>query len=153
MGTFQFRLEKVWKHRRSIVDKHSLEVARVNRQVSTLSQRIVKIDGDIHLQSCNMVRPGGEDMNPQDLIVETTWLNHLRQLRNELDQELRTALQDLERHRSRLEDSWRDLEVLSRLKDRKAQAWQIDQDKKERREMDEIGQIRAFRPRGAKDSP
>jgi flagellar export protein FliJ len=153
MGTFQFRLEKVWKHRRSIVDKHSLEVARVNRKVSTLSQRIVKIDGDIHLQSFSMVRAGGQEMNSHALTVETTWLNHLHQMRDELYQELRTSLQDLERHRSRLADSWRDLEVLSRLKDRKAEVWQTDQNKRQRREMDEIGQIRAFRPWGTKDSP
>lgn len=153
MGAFQFRLEKVWKHRQRIVDQHSLEVARVNRQVSALSQRIVKIDGDIHLQSCSMARPRGQELNSQDLTTETAWLNHLHQLRDELDQQLRDALKDLARHRSRLAGSWRDLEVLSQLKERQAGVWQKGQDLRLRREMDEIGQNRAFRNRGGKDSP
>jgi flagellar export protein FliJ len=153
MGSFQFRLEKVWKHRRRIADQHSIEVARVNRQVSLLSQKIVEIDGDIHMQSCSMVRTGGQVMNSQDLTTQTIWLNHLHQMRDELDQQLRTALKDLERHRSRLADSWRDLEVLSRLKERQAEVWQTEQNKRQRKEMDEIGQVRAFRHRGTKDSP
>jgi len=153
MGTFQFRLEKVWKHRRTIVDRHSVEVARANRVVSHLSQKIVKIDGDIHLQSCSMVRPGGQEMNPRDLITETTWLNHLHRMKEELDQQLRTALEDLEHHRIRLADSWRDLEVLSRLKVRQTEAWHLKQNQRLRREMDEIGQVRAVRPKQTKGSP
>ena len=153
MASFQFRLEKVWKHRQKIVDQHSLEVARVNRQVSALSQRVVKIDGDIHLQSCSMERPKGQELNSQDLTTETAWLNHLHQLRDELDLQLRAALKDLDRHRSRLADSWRDLEVLSRLKERQTGVWQKEQGKRLRREMDEIGQNQVFRSRGSKDSP
>ena len=59
-------------------------------------------------------------------------------------------LKELDRHRSRLADAWRDLEVLSRLKERQAKVWQTEQAKREREAMDEIGQVRAMRPRGVK---
>ncbi len=145
MGTFQFRLEKVWKHRRRVVDEHSLAVARANRRVALFSRQIIELDDNIARHARTMLPGDGRTLRAQDLIAGATWLDHLHHLREDLDSQLQTAVKDLDRYRSRLTECWRDLEVLSRLRDRQAENWRVGQDKRERREMDEIGQVRAFR--------
>jgi flagellar export protein FliJ len=152
MAVFEFRLEKVWKHRRRVVDEHSLAVARADRRVASLSRQIVELDENIARHARTMVPRKGLTLRTRDLIDGATWLDHLYHLHEDLDSRLQTAVKDLERHRSRLTGSWRDLEVLSRLKERQEENWRVGQDQRERREMDEIGQIRAFRHGAAKDS-
>lgn len=153
MATFKFRLEKVWRHRRKIVDQNSIALAGADKRVATLSRQIVELDRNIDRYSRSMVSPGGQALQVPDLIAGATWLEHLHDLNEDLDSRLQIAVKDLDRHRSRLTESWRDLEVLSRLRDRQSENWQLDQDRKERKEMDEIGQYRAFRHDGAKFSP
>jgi flagellar export protein FliJ len=145
MPTFKFRLEKVWKHRRKIVDEHSIAVAGADKKVAALAKQIVELGKNIDRQSRSMLPREGKTLHARDLIAGTTWLQHLHHLNEDLDLQLQRAVKDLEHHRSRLTDSWRDLEVLSKLRDRQAENWQTRQDRRERKEMDEIGQFRAFR--------
>jgi flagellar export protein FliJ len=152
MGTFKFRLEKVWKHRRQVVDEHSVAVARINRKVAALSREIEDLETNIARQAGTMVRTKGDNLLPGDLISGATWLAHLHHLRTELGTSLQNVVNDLEDSRSRLTESWRDLEVLSRLRDRQAENWRTSQDTRDRKEMDEIGQFRAFRHSATKDS-
>jgi len=152
MASFKFRLEKVWKHRRKVVDERSLAVAAVNRKVSALTRQIVDIEANIVRHAGTMVRSEGDTLLPRDLITGASWQGHLHDLREDLDTRLQKAGKDLERSRSGLAESWRDLEVLSRLRDRQAEYWRIGQDTRDRKEMDEIGQIRAFRHSATKDS-
>ena len=152
MSDFKFRLEKVWKHRRGIVDEHSLAVARTDRQVATLSRQIVELDENITRHARTMVPREGLTIRARDLIEGATWLDHLYHLHEDLDYKLQTEVRNLERYRSRLTESWRDLEVLSRLRERQEENWRIGQDQRERKKMDEIGQIRAFRHKATNDS-
>lgn len=153
MTAFKFRLEKVWKHRRSVVDEHSRDVAVVERRMTALSRRIAELDCDISRHGRSMISSEGTPVNAEDLINGTAWQDHLHQMREDLDARLQTAVKDHARYRSRLTESWRDLEVLSRLKDRQKENWRVAQDRNERREMDEISRIRAFRHRKTDDSP
>ena len=152
MSDFKFRLEKVWKHRQGVVDEHSLAVARADRQVASLSRQIVELDENIDLHARTMVREEGLTLNARNLIDGASWLDHLYHLHEDLDNQLQTSVRDLDRYRSRLTRSWRVLEVLSRLKERQEENWRIGKDQKERKKMDEIGQIRAFRHRATNDS-
>ena len=152
MSTFKFRLEKVWKHRRTVVDEHSLALARSNRKVAKLSRQEVELDNTISLQARALDHSTGESRPPRDLVSGSDWLEHLHRLREELDGNLQQAVKDLERSRSRLTASWRDLEILSQLRDRHFATWKVDQEKRLQKEMDEIGQVRAFRHGGTKDS-
>ncbi len=145
MATFKFRLEKVLKHRRKIVDENSIAVAGADQRVATLSRQIVELDLNINRHTRSIVPRGDTTLHARDLIAGATWLEHLHSLNEDLDNRLQMAVKDLDRHRSRLTESWRDLEVLSRLRDRQSENWRVDQDRRERKEMDEIGQYRAFR--------
>ena len=152
METFKFRLEKVWKHRRKIVDEHSIAAASADQRVAALSRQIVELDHNIALHARSMVQGDGNILRSKDLIADATWQDHLYHLGQELDIKLQTAVKDLERCRSRLTGSWRDLEVLSRLRERQSENWRAQQNRRERKQMDEIGQIRAFRQNSTKVS-
>ncbi len=52
----------------------------------------------------------------------------------------------------KLNEAWRDQEVLERLKQKQKEEWQEQQRKFENQELDEIGQIRADRQRREKVS-
>jgi len=151
METFKFRLEKVWKHRRKIVDKHSIAAARANQRVGALSRQIVELDHNITRHARSMVQREGNILCANNLIAGATWQDHLHHLGEDLDNKLQVAVKDLERCRSQLTGSWRDLEVLSRLRARQSENWRLGQDRRERKQMDEVGQIRAFRHTATKD--
>lgn len=152
MAAFRFRLEKVWKHRRKIVDENSIAVAGADQRVSVLAKEIVALDKKMDRHTRSMVRLEGNSFCTRDLIAGTTWLEHLHREHEDLDNQLQKAVRDLERYRSRLTESWRDLEVLSKLRDRQSEIWRAGQDRRERKEMDEIGQFRAFQADTAKIS-
>ena len=150
MSQFNFRLEKVWKHRQGLVDKNSLEVAKADRMVARLAKHIVELEGNITRQNQVLAPTEGQQLLASRLIAGTAWLDHLQTLRNDLEGQLDAATRDLVRFRSRLTESWRDLEVLSRLKDRQEETWRTNLERRERREADEIGQICCGRERLAK---
>ncbi|MEN8005392.1 MAG: flagellar export protein FliJ [Candidatus Krumholzibacteriota bacterium] len=146
MSQFNFRLEKVWRHRQRLVDKNSLEVAQADRRVARLARHIVELDGNISRHHHTLEPCIGQQLQTSELITGAAWLDHLQTLRSDLEGQLETATRDLARFRARLTESWRDLEILSRLKDRQEATWQTVQDRKERRETDEIGRSRRRRP-------
>ena len=150
METFKFRLEKVWKQRRKIVDEHSIAAACADQRVAALSRQIVELDQNIARHARSMVQREGNIFHSRDLIAGATWQDHLHQLGEDLDDKLQMAVKDLERCRARLTGSWRDLEVLSRLRGRQSENWRARQNRRERKQMDEIGQIRAFRQSATK---
>ena len=140
MNQFNFRLDKVMRHRQGLVDKNSLAVAKADRRVARLARHIVELDGNVMRQNRTLAPREGQQLQASRLIAATAWLDHLQTLRTDLEGQLETATRDLARFRSRLTESWRDLEVLSRLKDRQKTTWRTAQARQERREADEIGQ-------------
>ena len=145
MSRFNFRLEKVWRHRQRLVDKNSLEVAKADRRLARLARHIVELDGNIARQARTMAPRENQELQASELIAGTAWLDHMTALRNEYEGHLVTATRDLSRFRSRLTESWRDLEVLSRLRDRQEETWRTAEDRRELREADEIAQISRVR--------
>jgi flagellar export protein FliJ len=139
MSGFKFRLEKVRRHRERLVDKNSLAVAKADRRVARLARQIVELEESITRQARSLVPGQGQLLRPGDLIAGSAWLEHLQTLKIELVGRLEEATRDLARHRVRLTESWRDLEILSRLRDRQQASWQAAEDRRERREADEIG--------------
>jgi flagellar export protein FliJ len=150
---FRFRLEKVRKYRRLLVDRQAQAVAEANRSVANLNLRLRGIDEDLQrLVSAPDSCTDGQVL-VQDLLVKTRWLEHLRRQRDDLLNQREQAGAELKKQRDLLSSVWRDLEVLDRLKERQRQQWLTEQGQQERRELDEIGQVRADRHRRSKVSP
>ena len=149
MAVFRFGLENVWRHRQRCVEVHSQQVARAERKVASLARELALLDEEIKLQADALARAGGQIIKAQDLIAGTTWLDNLRQRRKTLAEEMQAAAAALRETRAGLTEAWQELEILSQLRERRKTAWHLEQSARERRDMDEIGQIRAHGHRGA----
>ena len=144
MAAFAFRLEKVRQHRKRIVEQHSLTVAESQKVMAHLQIRVAEMETSIARQEQSLAEVGPDDLRLSDLIAKTAWLEHLHRLQEELEQRLASAIEQWAADRRCLTEVWREFEVLSQLRDRQEETWKADRSSRERREMDEIGQVRAF---------
>lgn len=142
---FTFRLEKIARYRQKLVDDQGREVAQALRLVGDHEARLRSIGEDITAQVSGLAAPGQTKLTVQEMMARTAWISHLEELREEIAHDLQHARQDLVRHRERLNELWQDLEVLKKLRSRQEQAWRERQAKRESRDLDEIGQLRAER--------
>jgi len=149
---FKFRLEKVLKYRRRLLELQTRQVAQANLVVEAIGQRLLDLDGQIRRQ-VEAERPGlNRTLSVEDFISRGRWIDHLEQQRGAVEKEQQEARADLESERDKLTDAWRDLEVLEQLQKKQKEAWEEEQRKRERQDLDELGQIRADRNRREKVS-
>ncbi len=150
---FKFRLEKVLKFRKRVVEQHTREVAEANRVVSSISEKLKFIENDID----EILNKNLTEMNTalcvESLISRNKWMQHLETLAEEVESERQIALEELSDRRAQLTGAWQDLEVLKMLRQKQKQQWIEEQRKLENKELDEIGQIRADRQHREKVSP
>ncbi len=144
---FKFRLESVLKYRQRIVDQQGREVGLAQAHVHDWKSRLEQMDREIllHLGGGNNMTGGG--LKIQDMVAKTIWLEHLRHQKNTLIKGLRDSEAKLLLARNKLKAAWQDLEVLEQLKTKQGNQWAEKIAIKERKELDEIGQIRADRAR------
>ena len=147
---FKFRLEKVAHYRQKLVDEQGRRVAEANRTVVGLEARIVALDEDLsqHLKEFSDVNDAV--ISVQGMMARTMWVTHLDDVRAEFARDLLAAQEELAQQRTLLNEVWRDLEVLNKLREKQKAAWLADEIKRENQDLDEIGQIRADRQRRSK---
>jgi flagellar export protein FliJ len=139
MSAFRFRLEKVREHRRREVDRCSLSVAEARRRVERLGKMQERLAEDLERHAADMARLRNEATRSGQYQMGTSWLAHLHRQAAELDRMIADAMEAETRSRATLAAAWRDLEALNLLRTRQEAAWRLEQDRRERREMDEIG--------------
>jgi len=140
---FRFRMEKVLDHRQRILDEKSRAVGEAARTVSVLAARAEEIRRDI-----SFLLAGGQETaaaDPQQMRQRRLWLDFLGETLVRHEEELAQAESVLAERRKLLTAAWRDREVLRKLKARQKEDWEQEQRRRERRELDEIGQVRAER--------
>jgi|GEM_PF-1317987 len=140
---FRFRLEKVMKVRRRVVDDRSRAVGEAGRLVTAIERRLEFLGEDI--RRCTGGSPAVQtiSLNVESLLGRSLWLSHLHDRQRLLAEELAAANDQLEERRRHLTAAWRDLEVLEKLKRKQREQWTVEQAKRERKDLDEVGQIRA----------
>ncbi len=141
---FTFRLESVLKYRQKIVDDRGREVSVAQAALAAVQSDLRELDREIR---CHLEGPTGRDLRVQDMVAKTAWLEFLGRRRRKLQGEMESAREVLARTREELNSAWRDLEVLKQLKQRRKSEWLREMETLERKELDEIGQIRADRAR------
>lgn len=147
---FQFRLEKVARYRRNLVDERGREVAEVNRIVAGLKAQIEAVNTDISRHLQDFSDEAAPVVSVQGMMSRTMWVSHLEEMREEFSEELIQANEELNQRRERLNEAWRDLEILNKLREKQEAAWRDEQFKRENQDLDEIGRIRAERQRRSK---
>lgn len=147
---FVFRLEKVARYRQQLVDEQGRKVAAAERGVAVVRAQLAALEQD--LQQClqDMHDPAGGGVSVQALMARTAWMEHLDAMREDLLVDLQAAKTELNEERARLNAVWRDLEVLNKLRSKQKADWEAEQTRRENRDLDEIGQLRADRQRRSK---
>ena len=141
---FKFRLEKVLNYRNRIVELISQEVAEAKRKVKEVEEQIQTLEKEIDFHNNPANRLQGQ-IHIQLMLAQTNWLSHLKNVRQDLQHNLESAEQELSEVLLRLTNAFQDVEILEKLKEKKKQEWRDEQEKRERKVLDEIGQIRADR--------
>lgn len=147
---FRFRMEKVAQFRQKLVDEQGRRVAEANRAVVALQARIAAVDEDLSQHLKDFSNANDAVVSVQGMMARTMWVSHLDEMRAEFSRELQAAQAILAQQRTSLNEVWRDLEVLNKLREKQKAAWLADEIKRENQDLDEIGQIRADRQRRSK---
>lgn len=144
---FSFRLEKIIKLRRRAVDQQALAVADAGRTLAEIGRKLEDLENEISRQKEDPRCMSQRAISVQDLVSKTCWLQHLMLMQETYLEAHDQAEVNLAGERHKLTEAWRDLEVLVKLKERQHEQWRAQQAKLEKKELDEIGQIRADRRR------
>ncbi|MDX2474007.1 MAG: flagellar export protein FliJ [Candidatus Krumholzibacteria bacterium] len=147
---FRFRLEKVAQFRQKLVDEQGRRVAEANRAVVALQARIAAVDEDLSEHLKDFSDANDAVVSVQGMMARTMWVSHLDEMRAEFSRGLQAAQAELAQQRTSLNEVWRDLEVLNKLREKQKAAWLADELKRENQDLDEVGQIRADRQRRSK---
>ena len=140
---FRFRLQKVLDLRTRQVDQQAvklresvLAMQKLRAEGDTLQSRITQLVCD-----CDRHRRTGQPINIWRM--QTSFLSAQQDRLTALRRRERRAMREVDREREALIVVQRRKEVLERLAARKRQQWSQDQSRHERKELDEIGAIRA----------
>lgn len=145
MAVFRFRLDKVLRYRRRLVELRSQEVAAAELEAADLRRRLEELGVQMTALSRSAQAADGFDVRARRELA--VWLDRLEIRSRELADEIAAAEEEAARRRTALAEAWREREVLERLRQRRREEWRRDQDRRDRAELDEIGQQRAGRAR------
>jgi len=147
---FRFRLAKVLRYRSRLVDEQSRHLKEARLGLRRLQQEREVLQAEIEA-----VARRGDNFRRRGQMVQlwrywTGYLAALRQRVGEVRGREEAAGAEVARQRERLLARQRDKEVLQKLAARQEAQWLMDQQRRERRQMDEVGAIR-FTQRGRTD--
>jgi len=149
---FRFRLQKVLDHRQRLVDQQSRRVSEATQKLSAVETSIKSL----HLEITQVINPTQmieTGLKTEYLNQRRNWLEHLDLRLEQLEGDRQKATGELAEQREKLTETWRDLEVLKKLKLKQKEAWEHEIFRRENQDLDEIGQIRADRMAREKVAP
>lgn len=140
---FHFRLERVLRHRRRLVDAAARDVAEATAVVQDAQAQVAAICEHIADFVETAARARQADLVPQRLVAEGAFRAVLEARRIHAENDLVAVVGRLEAARERLVAAHRDQQILERLEEKQRQLWELEQVHLERRQLDEVGAIRA----------
>jgi flagellar FliJ protein len=140
---FRFRLERVLQHRRREVDARSRDVAEALNHVQRAQDRRESVARDLQRHRHEGARQRLGHLDAGALQRLATWQDELSSRVRACEEAVADARAALATAQARLQQAWRDREVLERLRDRQRDEWRHEQARRERRALDEIGSIRS----------
>ncbi len=146
---FRFRLEKVLKYRKLLVDRQALEMAAAGRKVAEVIGRINDLNAEIHRFESSFPSIQLQVSIPERINM-VRWIEHLKKMGAQLEVEQQEALRVQEVQREKMTQAWQDLEVLKKLKGHQMELWSAENRKRESQDLDEVGIQRVDRKRREK---
>ena len=149
---FRFRLAKVLKVRERVLEQRTREVAAAERARQQCREREQELAAAYAQVAQAAPAAAGAVLDVRDLAELALRLRRLGERRAEASRRTRLATAELEVQRGRLTAAWRDAEVLRKLESRRREQWEEEQRRRDGRQLDEIGGIRADRQQRSKVS-
>lgn len=149
---FRFRLDKVLRHRRRLVDAAARDLAVATAGVSAAQAVVAETAERIADFIEAAARARLTDLDPQRLTAEVGFRDVLEAGRVRAANALIAATARYEAAREKLVEAHRGQQILERLEESQRQAWDVEQVRRERRLLDEVGSIRAAAA-GRQDKP
>lgn len=143
---FRFRLEKVLRHRRRLVDDEARKLqvlaARLNRLLA--ERRQLEEDVALAAEAAWQARQGTVDMAVQNSAA--AFMESRRAMIRRLEGRVAGARAEAEAQRGRLVRAQQDVSVLESLETRQRRAWELEERRREQKRTDEVGARRRARP-------
>jgi flagellar protein FliJ len=136
--TKPFRLESVRKYRSALEDQAQEELARSLRQKNRLLLCIDEQHADLRAQDLELKRRQQKGLSMAEIDLYETRINYCRRRCNELGNQLRALEARILRQREDLIEAARARQVMDKLKERQNETYRQEQERKERRDLDEI---------------
>jgi len=140
---FRFRLQKVLDLRARQVDQEAVRLRVALTAQQDMAGQREALQSRIHslVQQVGIEREAGQPLHMWSL--QTSYLADQRRRLATLRDRERLAAENVHRQRERLREAQRRKEVLEHLAARQRRKWQLEQSRRERKELDEVGAIRA----------
>ncbi len=149
MAKYRFPLQALLEHRSRIERDRQISVARAERdrvlaedEVRGRQRAIVSIKGDLR----DALSPGKGPIDLRHARLQANASLHASIKTQQSALKLAGTLRRLASERERLVDSARERRVLELLKERRIEAWNAEQRRRETAELDDLTNARAARP-------
>lgn len=147
---FKFRFERIVQHRQRLIDEQGRAVALAGKNVAQVQGRIDALNQKIVIHQHQHLSRNGEAVDLAGMISRTRWVAHLAAQMELATEELSLVQAELDDAQLKLQEAWRNKEILEKLRLKQHAQWRVEEAKLERQELDEIGQVRADRQRRAR---
>lgn len=142
---FRFRLEKVLKVRRRVLEQRTRDLAEAGRAHQACLDHEAQLAAAYRAVAEAAPVEQGSLLDVRDLAEQALRLRRLDGLRRDAARRTHEAALAVEAQRALLTAAWRDVEVLRKLEERRREQWDEEQRRQESRQLDEIGGLRADR--------
>jgi flagellar export protein FliJ len=147
---FRFRLDKVLRFRSRLVDREAQRL----KEVTDALQAVIRRREDLQRDIAVVVREGEQERRAGAVQLWRLRADYLRALQMRLaglhgaERRARVAVEE---QRRRLLEAHRRMLVLEKLKERQHAVWADEERRRERKQMDEVGAVRAAAPVDRRD--
>jgi len=145
MPRFKFSLATVLKLREAARDERRAELAQAIAADETLSQHVVAVDGELAALRDSARRDAGPGtLNIDHLLELQRWELLLKAQRGQIVRNRELLAAEIERRRQALVLADRDVRVLEKLREKQRERHRYEENRREIRQLDEIGQMRSL---------
>lgn len=146
MPQFRFRLATLLRIREATRDERRSALAEAYRVDEVLSQQIRRVGQELEqLLAQRRQAAGPGEVQVDRLVNAQRYELTLRQNERQVQRQREAVAAEIERRRQALIEADREVRVLEKLREKQADAHRQEEDRREARRLDEVGQQQAMR--------
>lgn len=142
---FHFRLQPLLDHKKQIEEKQALEFSNINRRLDCEQEALDKMIKERRKLTARLKDMGENRLCAGDVSVYFSYIHYMRQQENRQKEVVDEVEKKLEAQRQELIHASRKKKVLEIFKDKVMEEYRLDLIRREQKELDEAGVLRAGR--------